>query len=118
MSDDARAPFDKVAFSRQVGGDRALGIEILNMFIGDCPLRVTAIRSAVARGEPDEIRATAHTLKGAAGYLTAVFVVEAALQLEAIGRDGRVADAAAALERLDAAVAQVMPELERAALEP
>ena len=118
MSDAARAPFDKAAFSRQVGGDRALGIEILHMFIEDCPLRLAAIRSAVARAEPDEIRATAHTLKGAAGYLTAVFVVEAAAQLEVIGREGRVAEAAAALEQLDAAVAQVMPELERAALEP
>jgi two-component system sensor histidine kinase/response regulator len=118
MSDDARAPFDEVAFSRQVGGDRTLGIEILHMFIEDCPLRVAAIRSAVARGEPDEIRATAHTLKGAAGYLTAVFVVEAASHLEVIGREGRVAEAAAALERLDAAVAQVMPELQRAAREP
>ncbi len=118
MSDDARAPFDRAAFSRQVGGDRALGIEILHMFVEDCPVRVAAIRSAIARGEPDEIRATAHTLKGAAGYLTAVFVVEAAAHLEVIGREGRVAEAAAALGQLDAAVAQVIPELKRAALEP
>jgi HPt (histidine-containing phosphotransfer) domain-containing protein len=118
MTSDARAPFNREAFDRQVGGDRALGIEILHMFLEDCPVRMVAIRAAVERGDAKEIQTTAHTLKGSAAYLTAVFVVEAAGRLERLGREGRVAEAAAAFEELDAAVAQVMPELRRAALEP
>ena len=118
MTSDARKPFDAAAFLRQVGGDHALGIEILNMFRDDCPARVAAIRAAVQRGDADDIRTAAHTLKGSASYLTAVFVVEAAARLELLGREGRVSEAAAVLERLDAAVAQVMPEIQRAALEP
>jgi len=118
MTGDGRVLFDGEAFGRQVGGDRALGIEILHMFLEDCPVRVAAIRAAVERGDAKEIQTTAHALKGAAGYLTAAFVVEAAARLERIGREGRVAEAAAALEELDAAVAQVVPELRKAALEP
>ena len=118
MTGERRLPFDAAAFGRQVFGDRALGIEILHMFLEDCPVRVTAIRAAVERGDAKEIQTAAHTLKGAAGYLTAVFVVEAAARLERIGKEGRVAEAAAALEELDVAVAQIIPELQRAALEP
>ena len=118
MTGDGRTPFDAAAFDRQTGGDRALGVELLHMFLEDCPVRVAAIRAAVERGDAEEIRTAAHSLKGSAGYLTAVFVVEAAARLEIIGRDGRLAEAAAALDELDVAVAQVIPELQRAALEP
>jgi HPt (histidine-containing phosphotransfer) domain-containing protein len=118
MTGEGRVPFDPAAFHRQVGGDRALAVEILHMFLEDCPVRMAAIRAAVERADAKDIQTTAHALKGASLYLTAVFVVEAAARLERIGREERVAEAAAALEQLDAAVAQVMPELRRAALEP
>ena len=118
MTGDVRAVFDRVAFDRQTGGDRALAIEILRMFLEDCPSHVAAIRVAVERGDALGIRTAAHTLKGSAGYLTATFVVDAAARLEIIGQEERLAEAAAALEELDGAVAQVIPELERAALTP
>jgi CheY-like chemotaxis protein len=54
---------------------------------------------------------TAHTLKGAAAYLSAGFVVDASADLEMMGLQGRVTEAAAGLERRDAAVAQLIPEL-------
>jgi hypothetical protein len=42
-----------------------------------------------------------------------VFVVDATAQLEAIGREGRLDEAVAGLDRLDAAVAQLIPELRK-----
>ena len=116
MTDEARVVFDRVAFDRQTGGDRALGMEILQMFLEDCPARVAAIRAAVERGDSPGIRTAAHTLKGSAGYLWAMFVVDAAASLERIGREGRLGEAAAALEQLESAVAQLTPELQRARL--
>jgi two-component system, sensor histidine kinase and response regulator len=114
MSDE-RPVFDRDAFDRQLGGDAALAQEVLQMFIEDCPQRLADIRTAVEQGNADALRTAAHTLKGSAGYLAAAHVTDAAVLLEHIGRDGRMADARAALDQLEAAVARLMPEIHRAA---
>ena len=111
-----RPVFDRDAFDRRVGGDRALALEILQMFIEDCPQRLAAIRSAVDKGDANGLRTAAHTLKGSAGYLAAAFVVEAAAELEGLGRQGQLAAAPAVLARLERAVAELVPEVERARL--
>ncbi|MEP7310042.1 MAG: Hpt domain-containing protein [Acidobacteriota bacterium] len=86
-------------------------LDVVRMFLEDCPIRVEAIRAAVEDADAARIRATAHTLKGSAGYLSARFVVDAAAALEMMGLEGRIAEAAAGFERLTAAVAQLIPEL-------
>ena len=111
-----RQIFDRAIFDRQLGGDRVLGLQILQMFIEDCPGRVEAIKHAVEQGDASGLQTAAHTLKGSAGYLAAAFVTEAAVELERIGREGRLADAPSAVSRLEEAVAQLMPEIERATL--
>jgi len=83
--DSAGQVFDVAAFERQTGGDAG------------------ALVSA------------AHSLKGACGYLSAAAAREQAAHLEQIGRQGRMdeAEADAALARLDAAVAALLPELRK-----
>ena len=115
---DARPVFDRAEFERQIGGDRGLAMEILQMFLEDCPPRVSAIRTAVERGDANALWTAAHTLKGSAGYLAAPFVAEAAARLEGMGREGRLVDARAALEQLERAVGSLLPEIERARLAP
>ena len=110
---DSPMVFDLAGLDRQTGGDRALRFEIVQMFLEDCPMRVGELRAAIERGDAFAIRTIAHTLKGAAGYLSAARVHAAARDLETIGREARLADAAAALERLATAVAELIPELRR-----
>jgi HPt (histidine-containing phosphotransfer) domain-containing protein len=114
MIDDTRSVFDLAALDRQTSGDRELQLELVRMFLEDCPSHLAAIRAAVADGDGARIRSGAHTLKGAAAYLSAAFVADAAAHLETIGREGRLAEAVASLERLEAAVARLLPELRRA----
>jgi len=83
------------------------------MFLEDCPVRLEAIRTAVRDGDLARLRSNAHALRGAAGFLSATFVVDATAQLEAIGREGRLGEAVAGLDKLDAAVAQLIPELRK-----
>ena len=64
-------------------------------------MHLAAIRSAVERGAGDELRAAAHTLKGSAGLLTAARVMDAADALEVLGRARTIGDMAAALDRLE-----------------
>ena len=93
---DPRPVFDREVFERQVGGDRELALEILRMFLEDCPGRMAAIKAAVEQGD-------AH-------------VVDAAALLERLGREGRLADAPAAAEQLEDAVARLVPEIQRVSL--
>src|SRR5438445_337945 len=108
-----RRVFDEVAFERQTGGDTHLRHEIIQMFLEDCPARVAAIHAAVEQGDADALVSAAHSLKGACGYLSAVAAREEASHLEQLGRQARLAEAPAALERLDAAVAELIPALHK-----
>lgn len=108
-----RTAFDLAALDRQTGGDRALGLEIVRMFLEDYSERLAAIRSAVERRDAEGLRMTAHTLRGSAGYLAAASVRDAAARLETLGREGRLDEAGAALDRLNQALAELIPELEK-----
>jgi HPt (histidine-containing phosphotransfer) domain-containing protein len=83
------------------------------MFLEDCPLRLNAIGDAIAAGDAASLTSSAHTLKGSAGYLKAAGVRERAAELERCGRDGNLADAPAAFERLRHAVGELLPELQK-----
>lgn len=113
---DPRPVFDREVFERQVGGDRELALEILRMFLEDCPDRTAAIKTAVDRGDANALCTAAHTLKGSAGYLAAAHVVDAAALLERLGRESRLADAPAAVDQLEGAVARLVPEIQRASI--
>ena len=111
--DHLPAAFDLDGLTRRTGGDQALMLSVVHMFLEDYPSRMAAIRAAVDRADAEAIYVTAHALKGAAGYLAADLVVEAAAHVEAVGRDGRLAEAPAAGERLDGAVSELADELRR-----
>jgi HPt (histidine-containing phosphotransfer) domain-containing protein len=60
------------------------------LFLEDCPARLAAIKLAIDRGDADQIRETAHALKGAAGNLSATGLFEAASTLERLGGEHRI----------------------------
>jgi two-component system sensor histidine kinase/response regulator len=113
VSADPGAVFDVEAFDRQTGGDAALRAEIIQMFLEDCPRRVADIRAAIAQGDAAALMSSAHSLKGAAAYLSASIVRGHAGDLERLGREGRLGEAPAVLDQLDAAVAVLLPELQK-----
>jgi HPt (histidine-containing phosphotransfer) domain-containing protein len=113
VSDGPRPVFDRARFDAQTGGDRDLQREVVQMFLEDCDARVQAIRAAIGDRDATRLRSTAHALKGTAVYLSAPAVVETATRLEGMGRDETLDDAAAGLERLEAAVAELIAELHR-----
>jgi HPt (histidine-containing phosphotransfer) domain-containing protein len=108
----ARPPvFDRAAFARQTGGDASLCDEIIQMFLEDCPVRVEEIRAAIATGDVAALVASAHALKGSAAYLSAQILRACAADLERAGRERHLDAAPALLVALDAAVAELLPEL-------
>ena len=112
--DERRAVFDPAAFERQTGGDAALRAEIIQMFLEDCPVRVQEIHAAVDSRDAAALVSAAHALKGSAGYLCASIVRARAADLERAGRERNLDAAPALVADLDAAVAQLLPELTHA----
>ena len=111
----ARPPvFDRAAFARQTGGDATLCDEIIQMFLEDCPGRVEEIRAAIGAGDAAALVSAAHALKGSAAYLSAGVLRACAADLERAGRERRLDTAPALLVALDAAVAELLPELDTA----
>jgi HPt (histidine-containing phosphotransfer) domain-containing protein len=110
---DPLAVLDVAALDRQTAGDASLRNEIVRMFLEDCPMRVDAIAASIAAGDAASLASSSHTLKGSAAYLKASTVRECAAELERCARDARLADAPAALDRLRAAVGDLLPELQK-----
>jgi CheY-like chemotaxis protein/HPt (histidine-containing phosphotransfer) domain-containing protein len=111
---DAPAPaglIDRDCVLKRLGNDKVLFGEVIRLFLEDCPVRLAAISAAVDREDAEEIRATAHALKGAAGNLSAAKLVDATAVLERIGAEGRLYAARAASRRVAAEAAVAMETL-------
>jgi signal transduction histidine kinase/DNA-binding response OmpR family regulator len=90
--------------------DEALGEEIVDeliaTFFRESPRQVSQIRDAIGTGDANALRETAHSLKGAAGAITALRVADAAATLEAAGRAGDT-EVAAQADALEAALSEL-----------
>jgi two-component system, sensor histidine kinase and response regulator len=96
------AGFDLTAALNYVGGDRTLLDELLGIFVEDAPVRMDAIRKAIAAVATAELTREAHTLKGSLKVIGATTASGLAQGLEAFAREGNMSEAeklAAALER-------------------
>ena len=93
---------DREALMNRVGGDEQLFNEVVELFLVDCPIRLTAIQAAVASGNCEEIRLAAHALKGSASNVSALGLSSAARTLERLGVERRIEAAPAALRNLSA----------------
>jgi signal transduction histidine kinase/ActR/RegA family two-component response regulator len=98
---------------KRLGGDLQLRSEVVQAFLEDCPVRLSAIRAAVETHDAERIRTTAHALKGAAGNMSAQGLFDAAATLERIGAEGRIDAADAAWRTLSVAAANVIDVLTR-----
>jgi HPt (histidine-containing phosphotransfer) domain-containing protein len=97
----------------RLGGDEALFNDVVAIFLEDCPQRLAAIKAAVEARDGEQIRQTAHALKGAAGNLAAAGLFEAAKVLERLGAERRLDAAQGAWRRLWTEAAAVLDQLRR-----
>jgi two-component system, sensor histidine kinase and response regulator len=75
--------FDRSKLLERVGGDLDICTDILNTFLTDIPKRIKGMEEAYSKGDMEILRREAHTVKGAAGNVSATLLHEAAVQLEA-----------------------------------
>jgi HPt (histidine-containing phosphotransfer) domain-containing protein len=96
-----------------LSGDEQLMVDVIHLFIEDCPGRLSAIGAAVDRRDSESLRIAAHALAGSAANLAATGLFEAARILERIGAESRMDAAEAAWRRLSAEAVNVLDALRR-----
>jgi HPt (histidine-containing phosphotransfer) domain-containing protein len=75
--------FDRAKMLERVGGDEEICTDILKTFLDDIPARIGEMEDAYHHGDTGVLRRAAHTIKGAAGNVSATLLQNAAAQLEA-----------------------------------
>ena len=103
--------FDRAAVLERLVGDEQLLSDIIQLFLEDCPARLTAIKAAIDQRNTANLCRETHALRGAAGNLSAVGLVEAAQILERLGTEGRLDDLDAAWRRVSDEAAHVLDTL-------
>lgn len=102
---------DAAAFKEQLGGDLELLTEMAGIFIEDSPRMLAAARDAIAQQNPQATMKAGHSLKGTLASLTAVTASGIARELEQAARNGNLAEAAKAFERLEKEMDRLIPVL-------
>ncbi|MFI5375869.1 MAG: Hpt domain-containing protein [Candidatus Rokuibacteriota bacterium] len=110
----SRIDLDVDALLASVDGDCELLDELAAAFTAEVPLWIAELRSALLRGDAQAVFKVAHGVSGAVGYFRAPGVRQRAVDLEAMGREGRLDGAAAAIDGLEADLLDLGRLLEQA----
>jgi two-component system, sensor histidine kinase and response regulator len=102
---------DKDAILKRMAGDKALLLEIINMFLDDCPKLMAQIDNARKLGSAKLLERYAHRLRGSLDMLSSTAASQAALQLERSGRENDLSDVDHAILILQKEIAQLLPAL-------
>jgi PAS domain S-box-containing protein len=94
-----------------VRGDVALLRELAGVFETEWPKWQTNLRAAVERADGEQLRRTAHTLKGSLSTFAATEAQNVAEELEFSARDGRTRDWPENLDRVEQAMAILLEPL-------
>jgi CheY-like chemotaxis protein/HPt (histidine-containing phosphotransfer) domain-containing protein len=97
----AAPPVDISAALRNVDGDQALLGDLFEAFQQDYPKQLAELRDAISTGNAAYTARVAHSLKGAIGYFGAQRAAALAAQLETLGRQAALEDAASILQQLE-----------------
>lgn len=88
----AEARFDADALIAEFG-DESLIAELAALLLEHVDDQLNAVNTAIETGNAAALKSAAHKIKGGMGTFGALPVTKLAMALEAIGRDGRMADA-------------------------
>ena len=109
--DEQPPAFDRAAALGRLAGDESLLKELVEVFLEECPKWLADLRAAASAGDAVKLGRAAHTLKGAVDNCGGPRAYALALELEKMGREGRVDGAEDALGRLEREVSRLVTAL-------
>jgi len=95
----------------RVDNDFELFIELSELFFDDSVSLLNKISDSIKRGDPDALRKSAHTLKGAVSNFSAQRAYDAAYELELIGKNNEMENAYEKLNSLKVEIDLVVNEM-------
>ena len=104
--------FDRAGTLERLGDDAELLREVAAIYTSSAPGQLEDIAAALGRGALQDVYREAHSLKGATATFEAPTALKAVTELEACGRRGDAAAAAAAFESAKALVTALVATLE------
>ena len=104
--------FDEEGALTRVEGDRNLLRQLAMLFLDGSAQLLANVRMAVVQRDGQALQRAAHALKGALANLSAPAATSAALRLEMMGRESRLAPAAEAYLDLEQELARLTPVLQ------
>lgn len=72
------------------GDDTIILGKLMGLLLSKCPDQFATIQESIDKQDPETLRQTAHSIKGAIGNFTDKAAFQAALQLETLGREGNL----------------------------
>jgi HPt (histidine-containing phosphotransfer) domain-containing protein len=84
----------------QEDGGADLVVELVELYLQDAPVKINAIRQAVAQADRDSLTRAAHSLKGSSGTLGVRQLASVCEELEFLADDALTSDATALVDRL------------------
>src|SRR4051794_800602 len=107
----SRPVLDRQLALSRVGGDEELLREIAAIFLEEYPKGLAEIRGAIASAGGKQLESAAHAMKGSVSNFGARPAVEAAAQLEQMGRSQSMQDCGDTLSSLEEALSALRSEL-------
>ena len=92
---------DLAEFMDRIQGDKALALELLDIFVQDFREKRRAMAEALPGNDADQIRKLSHALKGSSGNISAHALHVILSHLEDMGKRNDLAGAAALVADLD-----------------
>jgi two-component system, sensor histidine kinase and response regulator len=113
-----RLVVDRKALLASMENDAEFLKTIIGIFLADCPEKLAATRAGVVAHNLREVMQASHSLKGSVSVFGAKSAVEAAQNLESMGREGKQEGLGEAFALLEREMALVTFALEEIAKEP
>ncbi|HMF78427.1 MAG TPA: Hpt domain-containing protein [Bryobacteraceae bacterium] len=95
----------------QVGGDRELMVEIIDLFLEECNHQVREMRESLQASDWESMARVAHTIKGSLGSLHALRARSRAQELEVAARERQPESCAQSFAALEQDLEELEPEL-------
>jgi two-component system, sensor histidine kinase and response regulator len=107
----AASAFDRAFLLELVDGDEALLHQVVELFLENSARLMAKIREAIDAADAVLLNEVAHELKGSMGHFGALAAIDAARDLETMGRAGDLALAEAAYHTLDVEIVRLRDAL-------
>jgi len=102
---------DQGSLLERLEGNQEFLNEVIQLFLGEAPHLIDAMRKALQKGDMQELGRSAHSMKGAASNFSPYGTARAASQLEKDAKSGDVESAKTSLATLEVVVERMLSQL-------